>query len=486
VNPTAPAPAALFDPDLVPRDPFPDGFRIGAATAAYQIEGAVTEAGRTPSIWDTFSHTPGRIMDGQTGDVACDHYHRMPADVALIADLGLDTYRFSISWPRVQPGGSGGLNRAGVDFYRRLAGELRERGIDPWVTLYHWDLPQELEDAGGWPIRDTALRFADYAGLMHEALSDVVTHWTTLNEPWCAAFLGYAAGVHAPGRTEPAAAMAAAHHLMLGHGLAIAAMRAGRPGSQLGVTLNQHPVMPASDDPADQDSARRIDGLVNRWFLDPLLLGRYPVDVIADVAAVTRMPFVRDGDLATMAAPFDLLGVNYYSRHVVSGIAPDSGAATLAGPAATGPSPWPGSADVRFTTSGRPTTAMGWEIDPSGLVDTLVRIHSEYPEVPLYITENGAAFPDGPGPDGQVRDPDRVRYLDEHLAACQHAIARGVPLRGYLVWSLMDNFEWAFGFERRFGLCYVDYPSQRRVPKDSADWYAELTATRRRPAPATR
>ena len=290
---------------------FPPGFRFGAATAAYQIEGAVRADGRTPSIWDTFSHQPGRIAGGDTGDVACEHYDRYRDDVALMARLGLTAYRFSIGWPRVQPGGRGPANPKGLDFYRRLIDELLGAGIEPWATLYHWDLPQELEDAGGWPVRDTADRFADYAALVVDALGDRVPVWTTLNEPWCSAFLGYASGEHAPGRRDPAAAVRAAHHLLLGHGKAAAAIRAAQPGATVGVALNLYAVSAASGTAADADAARRIDGLANRIFLDPLLRGRYPDDVLADLARVTDLGHVRDGDLATVAAPLSLLGINY-------------------------------------------------------------------------------------------------------------------------------------------------------------------------------
>jgi beta-glucosidase len=450
---------------------FPPGFLWGVATAAYQVEGAATEDGRTSSIWDTFSHTPGRVVDGDTGDVACDHYHRYRGDVALMAQLGLNSYRMSLSWSRIQPGGQGPVNQAGLDFYQRLVDELLDNNITPWITLYHWDLPQPLEDAGGWPVRDTANRFAEYAALAHEALGDRVKYWTTLNEPWCSAFLGYGSGDHAPGRTEPARSVPAAHHLMLGHGLAVQAMRSQRSDSELGITLNLYAVSPFTDSPEDADAARRIDGLANRIFLDPILRGRYPNDVIQDLSRLSDFSFIRDGDMATLSTPLDVLGVNYYSRHVVGGAGP-------AGPApefwAT-PSSWPGSQDVQFHTRGFPVTAMGWEIDAPGLLETLIRVHDEYTDLPLYVTENGAAFDDKFGPDGSVDDPDRVAFIDAHLRACHQAIGAGVPLRGYFAWSLLDNFEWAWGYSRRFGMIYVDYPTQRRTPKASARWYAEVT-----------
>ncbi|ASW57529.1 GH1 family beta-glucosidase [Plantactinospora sp. KBS50] len=448
---------------------FPSGFRWGAATAAYQIEGAVAEDGRTPSIWDTFSRTPGKVIEGHTGDVACDHYHRYRDDVRLMADLGLTAYRFSIAWPRVQPGGRGPANPAGLDFYRRLVDELLEHGIEPWVTLYHWDLPQPLEDAGGWPERDTAERFVDYAVLTHDALGDRVRHWTTFNEPWCSAFLGYGSGVHAPGREDAAASVRAAHHLMLGHGLAVQAMRAARPENEFAITLNLYAVSPAGETEADADAARRIDGLANRIFLDPVLRGEYPEDVRADLREVTDFDHVREGDLAAIATPLSMLGINYYSRHVVAAANPDA----TPEPYWRAPSCWPGSEDVRFVTRGLPVTDMEWEIDAPGLVETLRRVHDEYPEVPLYITENGAAFVDKVV-DGEVDDPDRAAFVDVHLRACHEAISAGVPLRGYFLWSLLDNFEWAWGYTKRFGITYVDYESQRRIPKSSARWYAEV------------
>ena len=451
---------------------FPADFLWGATTAAYQIEGAVAEDGRGPSIWDTFSQTPGRVLDGDTGDVACDHYHRYRDDVGLIAGLGLDAYRFSVSWPRVQPGGAGPVNPKGIDFYQRLVDELLAVEVQPWVTLYHWDLPQELEDAGGWPLRETAERFADYAREVYARLGDRVRYWTTFNEPWCSAFQGYASGRHAPGRRDPAAALAATHHLLLGHGLATEAIHSIDPAAEVGITLNLYAISAASADPADVEAARRIDGLANRLFLDPVLLGSYPEDVVSDVGAVTDFGFVRDGDLQAIAAPLGMLGVNYYSRYVVAAPDPDPGHER--GEYWRSALNWPGSEDVRFLGSGAPVTAMGWEIDAPGLTETLLRVHRDYPAVPLYITENGAAFDDVVGEDGAVDDPDRVAYLGEHMLACQRAIEAGVPLKGYFAWSLLDNFEWAWGYSRRFGLIYVDYPTQRRIIKSSGTWFAEF------------
>jgi beta-glucosidase len=453
---------------------FPDGFTWGVATASYQIEGAVTEDGRSPSIWDTFSHTPGAVSDGDTGDVADDHYHRYREDVDLMASLGVGAYRFSLAWPRLQPDGRGELNAKGVDFYARLADALRERGIEPCATLYHWDLPQVLQDAGGWPTRDTALRFADYAARVHDRLHDRIGWWITLNEPFCSSLLGYAAGVHAPGIRDDGAAVRAVHHLLLGHGLATAALREHASASRLGITVNLSPIDPAGAE--DADAARRIDGLANRIFLDPLLTGRYPADVVDDLAGVSDFSHVHDGDERQIAAPLDFLGVNYYFRDVVRG-----------GGRGPDPSPWAGSRDVEFVKRGYPTTEMGWEIDPDGLYDILVRLRRDYPGLPpIYVTENGAAFPDAEGLDGDVPDPDRIAFLDAHLRAAHRAIADGVDLRGYFLWSLMDNFEWAYGYSKRFGIVYVDYRTQRRTPKHSARWYAAVIGRNGLPADASK
>lgn len=446
---------------------FPPGFLWGAATSAYQIEGAAGDDGRALSIWDTFSHTPGAIADGSTGDVACDHYRRFSEDVQLMADLGLTSYRFSVAWPRVQPDGKGPANLAGLDFYGRLVDELLAHGIEPWVTLYHWDLPQTLEDAGGWPNRDTAHRFAEYARLVHQALGDRVQHWTTLNEPWCSAFLGYGSGEHAPGRRDGAAAVRAAHHLLLGHGLACQELRAADPAVDVGITVNLYAVTPASPEPADTDAARRVDGLQNRFFLDPILRGEYPVDVLEDLRPISRFDHVRDGDMATISTPLSFLGVNYYSRRVVAVPVGDH-----TNPSLRPPSAWPGSEAVRHLEPEGPVTGMGWAIDPDGLAETLIRLRREYPAVPLYIMENGAAFDDTVDGSGHVHDPDRTAYIAAHLAACHRAIEEGVPLRGYFVWSLMDNFEWGHGYSQRFGLVHVDFADQQRRPKSSARWYA--------------
>lgn len=441
----------------------PADFRWGVATSAYQIEGAHDEDGRGPSIWDTYCRTPGMVDGGDNGDVACDHYHRMPADVGLIASLGVDVYRFSVSWPRVQPGGHGPANKAGLDFYDRLVDELLASNVDPWVTLYHWDLPQELEDAGGWPVRDTAYRFADYAMLVFDRLRDRVRTWTTLNEPWCSAMLGYYEGRQAPGRQNFADAMDAVHHLLLGHGLAATWMRnAATEPIELGITLNMGTALPATSSAADHEAARRADGLGARIYLDPLLRGQYPGDIVDDLSVRgIKLPVV-DGDLGIISTPIDVLGVNYYSSHRFSGVDADGRTEDADGNPVTSP--------VRF---GRPVTAMDWEIVPEGFTQLLVRLSREYPDVPLVITENGAAFDDVPDPSGFVADDDRTAYLSAHIAAVAAARQQGADVRGYFAWSLMDNFEWSYGYAKRFGLVHVDYETQVRTPKQSALWYRD-------------
>ncbi len=446
---------------------FPDNFLWGAATAAYQIEGAARDDGRGPSIWDTFSRTPGKVHAGHTGDVACDHYHRYADDVALMAELGLQAYRFSVSWPRIQPDGSGPVNPRGLDFYDRLTDALLGRGIDPIVTLYHWDLPQTLEDRGGWTTRETAEHFATYAAAVYTRLGDLIGTWTTLNEPWCAAYLGYGSGVHAPGVQDPGAAFTAVHHLLLGHGLATQALRAAGAG-RVGITLNPADVRPADpDSAADAAAVRLVDGLQNRIFLDPLLAGGYPDDIREHVARIVEPAFVQDGDEKIIGAPIDLLGINYYAPTYVAG-RPDG---------AGGGGTFPGTEGaVEFLPPVGPLTDMGWMIEPAGLTRLLERIATDYPGTPLLITENGAAFPDKGTSDATspIADNDRIAYLDGHLRAVHEAIARGVDLRGYLVWSLLDNFEWAEGYRKRFGIVHVDYLTQRRTPKSSARWYQEV------------
>ncbi|EGE41569.1 beta-glucosidase [Streptomyces sp. SID4928] len=467
MNP-APIPQRLLRP--APIRGLPADFRWGVATSAYQIEGAVAEDGRTPSIWDTFCRVPGAVEGGESGDAACDHYHRMPEDVELVAGLGIDTYRFSLAWPRIQPGGRGPANAKGLDFYKRLVDEVQGRGITPWITLYHWDLPQELEDAGGWPARDTALRFAEYAALAHEALGDRVEHWTTLNEPWCSAMLGYAHGVHAPGRRDLGDAMRAVHHLLLGHGLAAGALRdaAGNNPLELGITLNLGTATPETDSAADREACRRADGMGARLYLDPLVHGRYPEDVVADLAAQHIELPVREGDPAAIAAPLDVLGVNFYRGMRFSGVTEDGSATGADGLPVT-----------RVVERDLPRTAMDWEITPTELTDLLVRLQRDY-ALPTVITENGAAFDDTVAADGSVPDADRTAYLADHIAAVVAARAQGADVRGYFAWSLLDNFEWAYGYDKRFGIVRVDYDTQVRTLKDSAKWYRDTIRLTRR------
>lgn len=450
----------------------PADFVWGTATASYQIEGATTEDGRGPSIWDTFARVPGAIADGTTGDVADDHYHRYAEDIALLASLGFNAYRFSIAWPRIQPTGTGAANQAGLDFYRRIAETCHEHGITPWATLYHWDLPQPLEDEGGWLNLDTAAAFRDYAALVHDALGDVIQHWITLNEPWCSAFLGYGNGVHAPGKQVGTDAFKAAHHLLLGHGLAMNAMRESRHSdSILGITLNLYSVRAASDSELDREAARRVDGTDNRFFLDPVLLSRYPADVLLD-AGLTDWFAERSGDLEVINAPVDFMGINYYSRHTAAG--PEDGQFSDPGV----PSANPGSEKVVMVDTGADKTFMGWEIHPDGLVDVVRMVAERNGELPIYITENGAAYDDQVGPDGAVEDEERRRYFEQHTAACADAVDQGLNLRGYFAWSLMDNFEWAFGYSRRFGIVHVDYETQQRTVKTSGQWFRDfLTST---------
>ncbi|OLR94364.1 GH1 family beta-glucosidase [Actinokineospora bangkokensis] len=451
---------------------FPPGFVWGAATAAFQVEGSTTADGRTESIWDAFCRQPGRVVGGDTGEPGADHYLRMRSDVALMRELGLGAYRFSIAWPRVRPDG-GGPNHRGIAFYDALVDELLDNGITPVATLYHWDLPQALEDAGGWTSRDTAARFAEYADTATAVLGDRVSMWTTLNEPWCSAFLGYGSGVHAPGRTDPAAALAAAHHLLLAHGLAVPVIRSNVPGAVAGITLNLFPVLPASPSAADADAARRVDALQNRLFLDPVLRGGYPPDLLSDVAHLGFAEHVRPGDAQVIAAPVDFVGVNFYRDHHVAA----GGAGERAGGA------WPGSEHLVFPPRGLPVTAAGWEIRAEGLRDLLVDLDRGYPGVTWYVTENGAAFDDRVEA-GQVFDHDRRDYLEGHLRAAHAAIAAGVDLRGYFAWSLLDNFEWAEGYAKRFGIVHVDYATQARAVKLSGRWYAKVAAENRVPGGA--
>jgi beta-glucosidase len=461
------------------RAAFPAGFLFGAATAAYQIEGSPTAGGRGPSIWDTFSRVAGSTRGGDTGDIACDHYRRYPEDLDLMAELGVGAYRFSVSWTRIQPDGKGPANAEGVDFYRRLVAGLRDRAIEPVLTLYHWDLPQPLQDAGGWPERDTVSRFAEYAATVAQALGDEVSTWITLNEPWCSAWLGYGAGYHAPGIRDISQAAAAHHHLLLGHGEAAAAIRSAVPAARIGLSLNLQPIRPASDHPADVAARARIDGNRNRIYLDPIFRGSYPRDMLDHYRDLP--PVIKDGDLAAIAAPLDFLGINYYSPATVTDES-RTAAASAAGYCVPAGERDPVSADLRVVGVDRPafgTTEMGsgWEIEPEALTELLIRV-AEYTPIPVLVTENGAAFDDYVGPDGAVHDADRISYLDGHLRAVLQAQDAGVDVTGYFVWSLLDNFEWGFGYSRRFGLVWVDYPTGTRLPKDSFRWYGEVARSR--------
>jgi beta-glucosidase len=457
---------------------FPASFEFGAATSAYQVEGATTADGRGTSIWDTFCRVPGKVVDGDTGDAGADHYRRLGNDLDLMKALNLRAYRFSVAWPRILPTGRGAVNPKGLDFYSRLVDGLLERDIAPVATLYHWDLPQALEDEGGWPSRETAYAFAEYARVVGAALGDRVETWATLNEPWCAAFLGYASGIHAPGRTDALAAFRAAHHLNLAHGLGMQALRdVAAPRARLSVALNIHVFRGTGTD--GDEAVRRLDAIGNRIFTGPMLRGAYPADLLADTAGVTDWSFVRDGDLAAIQQSIDLLGVNYYSPQLVRmGTESDRAAASRDGRLA--PSSWPTADDVVFVPLPGPYTAMGWPQVPSGLEDLLVSVHDEFPSLPLSITENGAAFDDAPIDDA-VRDLARIDYLRRHLTAVHRAMARGADVRSYFVWSLLDNFEWAYGYSKRFGVVYVDYETQRRIAKQSARWYARLAGSNRIP-----
>jgi len=435
-------------------------FIWGVATSAYQIEGATQADGRGLSIWDTFCRVPGAVDNGDTGDVACDHYRRWPEDVALLRRLGVDAYRFSVAWPRILPDGGGRPNLAGLSFYDRLVDALLEAGIRPFVTLYHWDLPQAVQDRGGWPQRRTAGMFADYASVVAGALGDRVGDWSTINEPLCVAWIGHLEGRMAPGERDLARAVQASHHLLLGHGLATQAIRAAaaRPAA-VGIVCNLSPCEPATDGAADRSAAVRADGHVNRWWLDPVFGRGYPVDMVETYG---MEPPVRGADLAHIATPTDFLGVNYYFRQVV-----------VADPG--GPPPYARQVPV----AGSMQTGMGWEVYPAGLTQVLVRVNDEYGPGRIFVTESGAAWPDEVTPTGEIEDKERTGYLEQHIEACLAATARGVPVAGYFAWSLLDNFEWAYGYEKRFGLVHVDYATQRRTVKASGYRYAELIRARR-------
>lgn len=449
---------------------FPEGFTWGVATSSFQIEGATEADGRSESIWDRFCATPGKIEDGTDGRIACDHFHRWRDDVALIASLGVNAYRFSIAWPRVIPAGTGAVNGEGLDFYDRLVDELLAKGVRPYATLYHWDLPQVLEERGGWPSRDVVGAFEAYADAVTRRLGDRVQHWMTHNEPWCAAILGYARGEHAPGLKDWSLGLRATHHLLLSHGRAVSVIRNNVPGASVGIVLNPSPGYPASDSAADEDATRQFDGEFNRWYLDPLYGRPYPADKVAEyeaAGAAKGMKFVLPGDMETIAAPTDFLGVNYYSRGLIrsAAVTEEQNRPRLI------PHPGP---EAR--------TDMGWEVYPDGLRVLLGRIHRDYAPRAILVTENGAAYPEGPDASGRVTDERRRAYLESHIGACHAAIAEGVPLKGYFAWSLMDNFEWAFGYRKRFGLVHVDYETQQRTVKESGHWFARVARNNGPPA----
>ncbi|WP_437564733.1 GH1 family beta-glucosidase [Sorangium sp. So ce542] len=446
---------------------FPDKFVWGAATSSYQIEGATSEDGRSESIWDRFAKTPGQITDGTNGDVACDHYHRWPEDIALMKSLGLMAYRFSIAWPRILPNGRGAVNQKGLDFYSRLVDGLLEAGIEPYATLFHWDLPQVLQDeVGGWLHRSTADAFVEFADVVSRKLGDRVKKWITHNEPWCTAFLSYEKGIHAPGMRDFGKALTVSHHLLLSHGLAVPVLRKNSPGAEVGITLNMNYAMPASPSAADYDAARHYDGYFSRWFLDPLYGRHYPADMIADYIKLGYLPpegltVCKPGDLEIIAAQCDFLGLNYYSRAVLRS------------------TKIPEEQNLPRTVHVAPAseqTEMNWEVYPEGLRRLLIRLHVEYGVPKLYVTENGAAYSTGPDKNGRIPDEQRLKFLRDHFVAARRAIDAGAPLAGYFVWSLMDNYEWDRGYSQRFGIVWVDYETQRRTPKDSALWYKGVIA----------
>jgi beta-glucosidase len=460
-----PATGAVDAPAAASRLAFPKGFVWGAATSSFQIEGAVAADGRGESIWDRFCKQPGAILDGSNGDVACDHYHRFRDDVALMRDLGVKAYRFSVAWPRVLPKGRGSVNAAGLDFYSRLVDALLENGITPFPTLYHWDLPQALQDQGGWAARSTAEAFVEYAGIVARKLGDRASSFITHNEPWCVSLLSHQLGKHAPGMKDWPTALTVAHHVLLSHGWAVPVIRRECRGAEVGITLNFEPTIPASGSAADRDAARHDDGSFNRWFLDPVFGRRYPADIVADYARAghipaTGVPAVRDGDLEAIAVPTDFLGVNYYTRKICRAAIPESQnePATVIGPP-----------DSERTT-------MGWEVHEQTFYELLCRIHFDYKPRKIYVTENGSAWPDTVGADGRVHDPRRIAYLRGHLAAVARAARAGAPMAGYFAWSLLDNFEWERGYTQRFGLVHVDYETQKRTPKDSALYYRDTIA----------
>jgi beta-glucosidase len=449
------APSSGPEPQAPGRADFASDFLWGCATSSYQIEGAAFEDGRVESIWDRFAATPGKIRDGSSGAVACDHYHRWPEDLDIGRDLGLNAYRFSIAWPRVYGEVGGKPNPKGLDFYSRLVDGMLERGLQPWATLYHWDLPQYLQDRGGWNERATVDAFEELADAMTRRLGDRVKHWITHNEPWCTAMIGHYEGWHAPGLTDFKTALQVCHHVLLSHGKAVPVIRANVPDAKVGISLSLHPLQAASDSACDREACARHDGLRYRWFLDPLYGRGYPSSTLERVGAAA--PIVHPGDLEAIAVPTDFLGVNYYFPETV----------------ADAPGHGPLEARVLAPRGGE-VTAMGWPVAPQGLSELLLRIDREYRPGPIYVTENGACYEDVVELDGAIHDTERRRYLMRHLAALRQAIADGAPVKGYFAWSLVDNFEWAEGYLRRFGLVHIDYPTQQRRLKDSARWYRDF------------
>jgi beta-glucosidase len=444
---------------------FPPEFLWGVATASYQVEGAVSEDGRGPSIWDTFAHTPGKTSNGETGDHAVDHYHRYAEDVALMSELGVNAYRFSIAWSRLLPEGTGGVNQAGVDFYRRLCKELAGAGITPVATLYHWDLPQALQDRGGWLNPESVDWFTEYARVAKDALGDMVNTWVTLNEPWCVAFLGHSSGEHAPGITDTPGSLVVAHHLMLAHHSAIGAMRetAPREDDRLGIVLNLIPAWPQNDTDEDRAAAAAVDLVQNRLFADAVLRGSYPDEILSLFERYGVSEAIDIDELAARRHPIDFLGVNYYN---INHVEHAGGTESMA--------PWPGSWGARVARAPGKLTEMNWGVEPEGLSWMLERIGREYPGLPLLICENGAAYADVVGPDGSIDDPERTDYVRRHIDAMKVAIDRGVDVRGYFLWSLMDNFEWARGYDKRFGIVRVDFETMTRTIKSSGVWYRDF------------
>lgn len=438
---------------------FPQSFLWGAASAAYQVEGATAEDGRGPSIWDVFSRKPGAVVRGDTGDVACDQYHRLDSDLDLMAEMGLRLHRFSASWSRVLPAGTGQVNARGLDYYERMVDGLLQRGIQPMLTIYHWDLPQALQDKGGWSNRDIPSHYADYASILNKRLGDRVAFWNTVNEPWCVAFVGHRDGIHAPGLRDELTALKAVHHQLLAHGLGMQRLRSEGTNGKIGLALNLVSEVPATDKPEDRNAARLQDGLENRIFLDPLFKGAYPSDVVEHYAQITDFGFAHPDDFKLIGQPLDFLGVNYYEQHLTRADPSDPKRKAL------------------FEYPGRRRTAMNVGVNPDGLRVMLNRVKNDYRDLPMIVTENGIATTDYVDPEGEVKDRERIEYWDEHLAAVSGAIADGVDIRGFIAWSFLDNYEWNVGYSRRYGMIFVDYGTQRRIWKASGRWYREVIAS---------